>query len=88
MLLSLINPQMNAVLAKEDELAGDANDTSVGFEKMRENYVAGRAYWVEGGPGHGRKARRCRGGSVRRHPGAATTIPLTSPAAARAREQA
>ena len=48
--LSLINPQMNAVLAKEDELAGDANDTSVGFEKMRENYVAGRAYWVEGGP--------------------------------------
>ena len=48
--LSLINPQLNAVLAKEDELAGDANDTSVGFEKMRENYVAGRAYWVEGGP--------------------------------------
>ena len=48
--LSLINPQMKAVLAKEDELAGDANDTSVGFEKMRENYVAGRAYWVQGGP--------------------------------------
>ena len=41
--LSKINPQMKAVLAKEDELAGDANDTSVGFEKMRENYVAGAA---------------------------------------------
>lgn len=48
--LSLINPQMKAVLAKEDELAGDANDTSVGFRKMRENYVLGRAWWVEGGP--------------------------------------
>ncbi|MFR4804327.1 MAG: acetyl esterase [Eggerthellaceae bacterium] len=48
--LSKINPQMKAVLAKEDELAGDANDTSVGFEKMRENYVAGRAFWCEGGP--------------------------------------
>ena len=48
--LSLINPQMKAVLAKEDELAGDANDTSVGFEQMRENYVAGRAFWTEGGP--------------------------------------
>lgn len=48
--LSLINPHMQAVLAKEDELAGDANDTSVGFEQMRENYVAGRAYWCEGGP--------------------------------------
>ena len=46
--LSKINPQMKAVLAKEDELAGDANDTSVGFEKMRENYVAGRAFWCEG----------------------------------------
>lgn len=48
--LSKINPQMAAVLAKEDELAGDANDTSVGFEQMRKNYVAGRAYWREGGP--------------------------------------
>ena len=48
--LNLINPQMKAVLAKEDELAGDANDTSVGFEQMRENYVAGRAFWCEGGP--------------------------------------
>lgn len=48
--LSKINPQMKAVLAREDELAGDANDTSVGFEQMRENYVAGRAYWTEGGP--------------------------------------
>lgn len=48
--LSKINPQMKAVLAKEDELAGDANDTSVGFEQMRKNYVAGRAFWCEGGP--------------------------------------
>ncbi len=48
--LSKLNPGMKAVLAKEDELAGDANDTSAGFEIMRENYVAGRAYWVEGGP--------------------------------------
>lgn len=48
--LSKINPQMKAVLAKEDELAGDANDTSVGFEQMRENYVVGRAHWTEGGP--------------------------------------
>ena len=48
--LAKINPQMKAVLAREDELAGDANDTSAGFEQMRENYVAGRAYWAEGGP--------------------------------------
>lgn len=54
--LSLINPQMKAVLAKEDELAGDANDTSVGFEQMRENYVAGRAFWTEGGPVMAEKA--------------------------------
>ncbi len=54
--LSLISPQMKAVLAKEDELAGDANDTSVGFERMRENYVAGRAYWAEGGPVMAEKA--------------------------------
>ena len=46
-----------AVLAKEDELAGDANDTSAGFEQMRENYVAGRAYWVRGRPGNGREGR-------------------------------
>ena len=37
--LARISPQMAAVLAKEDELAGDANDTSAGFEQMRENYV-------------------------------------------------
>lgn len=48
--LAMINPQMKAVLAKEDELAGDANDTSVGFEIMRQNYVAGRAYWTQSGP--------------------------------------
>ncbi len=48
--LNLINPQMKAILAKEDELAGDANDTSVGFEVMRENYVQGRRFWTQGGP--------------------------------------
>ena len=48
--LSKINEGMRAVLAKEDELAGNANDTSAGFEQMRLNYPAGRAYWVEGGP--------------------------------------
>lgn len=48
--LSLISPQMKAVLAKEDELAGDANDTSVGFGVMRANYVEGRRYWTQGGP--------------------------------------
>ena len=48
--LSKINEGMRAVLAKEDELAGNANDTSAGFEQMRLNYTAGRAYWVEGGP--------------------------------------
>lgn len=48
--LARISPQMAAVLAKEDELAGDANDTSAGFEQMRENYVLGRAWWNEGAP--------------------------------------
>lgn len=48
--LNLISPQMKAILAKENELAGDANDTSVGFEVMRQNYVEGRRYWVQGGP--------------------------------------
>ena len=48
--LSLLSPQMRAVLEKESELAGDANDTSTSLEEMRENYVAARAYWVEGGP--------------------------------------
>ena len=48
--LARISPQMAAVLAREDELAGDANDTSAGFEQMRENYVLGRAYWNEGAP--------------------------------------
>lgn len=48
--LNLVNPQMKAILAKEDTLAGDANDTSVGFEVMRENYVLGRQYWLAGGP--------------------------------------
>ena len=39
--LARINPQMKAILAKEATLAGDANDTSVGFDIMRENYVLG-----------------------------------------------
>ena len=37
--LSKINEGMRAVLAKEDELAGNANDTSAGFEQMRLNYT-------------------------------------------------
>ena len=48
--LNLISPQMKEILAMEDQLGGDANDTSCGFEQMRENYVAGRRYWVQGGP--------------------------------------
>lgn len=48
--LARISSQMKAVLAKEDELAGDTTDTSVGFEVMRKNYVEGRKYWVQGGP--------------------------------------
>lgn len=48
--LAKLNPGMTAVLAKEDELAGDANDTSAGFEQMRLNYVASRQYWIQGGP--------------------------------------
>lgn len=55
--LSKINEGMRAVLAKEDELAGNANDTSAGFEQMRLNYTAGRAYWVEGGPEMAEKGR-------------------------------
>lgn len=34
----------------EDSFAGDANDTSVGFEQMRANYIEGRKFWVKGGP--------------------------------------
>lgn len=48
--LNLISPQMKAVLEVEDSLAGDANDTSVGFEQMRANYIEGRKFWVAGGP--------------------------------------
>lgn len=48
--LAGISPQMRAVLAKEDSLAGDANDTSAGFAQMRENYAVGRAWWNDGGP--------------------------------------
>ncbi len=48
--LGRISPQMKSVLDVESGLAGDANDTSVGFEQMRANYVEGRRFWVEGGP--------------------------------------
>ena len=41
---------MKAVLEVEDSLGGDANDTSVGFEQMRANYIEGRKFWVKGGP--------------------------------------
>lgn len=46
----LITKQMQAVLAKQNELAGDAFATDVGFEEMRENYVKERRFWNEGGP--------------------------------------
>lgn len=39
-----INDQMKAVLQKQNELAGDAFATNVGFEEMRENYVKERAF--------------------------------------------
>lgn len=48
--LSKISPDMKAALDKDNSLAGDANDTSVGYEKMRENYTKSREYWIEGGP--------------------------------------
>lgn len=48
--LSRISPQMKKVLDKQNELAGDAFDTQVGFEQMRENYVKERRFWNEGGP--------------------------------------
>lgn len=48
--LSRINKQMRAVLAKQDELAGDAFSTSGGFVEMRKNYLAERRFWNEGGP--------------------------------------
>lgn len=73
--LARISPQMAAVLAKEDELAGDANDTSAGFAQMRENYVAGRAWWNEGAPEIGPCGRRCGGRLLRRHRRAAL-LPL------------
>ncbi len=46
----LMNEQQKAVLAKSQELAGDAFDTNVGFEQMRENYIKERAYWNEEPP--------------------------------------
>lgn len=47
---NLITEQMKAVLAKQNELAGDAFATDVGFEEMRANYVKERQFWNEGGP--------------------------------------
>lgn len=46
----LMNDQMKAVLAKSQELAGDAFDTNAGFEQMRANYVKERAFWNEEPP--------------------------------------
>lgn len=48
--LARITDQMRAVLDKQNELAGEAFATDVGFEKMRENYTTERVYWNEGGP--------------------------------------
>ncbi len=48
--LARLTPQMRAVLAKQNELAGDAYATDVGFEQMRLNYAAERVFWNEGGP--------------------------------------
>ncbi|NPD32669.1 acetyl esterase [Eggerthellaceae bacterium zg-997] len=48
--LAAISPQMRAVLAREDELAASANETTDDFRLMRENYERSRAPWVEGGP--------------------------------------
>lgn len=48
--LAQIRPQMQAVLDKQQQLAGDSFATDVGFEQMRANYIAERAYWNIGGP--------------------------------------
>lgn len=48
--LNRINKQMQEVLAKQEELAGDAFATDAGFEVMRENYLKERRFWNEGGP--------------------------------------
>ena len=47
---NLMNAQMKAVVAKQNELAGDAFDTNVGFDELRLNYIKERAFWNEGGP--------------------------------------
>lgn len=48
--LSRLTPQMTAVLEKQNELAGEAFATNVGFEEMRTNYREERMFWNEGGP--------------------------------------
>ena len=78
--LSKINEGMRAVLAKEDELAGNANDTSAGFEQMRLNYTAGRAYWVEGGPEMAEKVDCKVEARMGTSPFACTTPPRTAQA--------
>ena len=45
-----ISKQMQEVLAKQNELAGNAFATDVGFEEMRKNYLKERKFWNEGGP--------------------------------------
>jgi acetyl esterase len=46
----MMTPETREVLAKQEELAGDAFATDVGFEEMRANYIKERAFWNEGGP--------------------------------------
>jgi acetyl esterase len=48
--LSRLTPQMTAVLAKQNDLAGDAFATDVGFVELRQNYAKERVFWNEGGP--------------------------------------
>lgn len=48
--MKLMNDQMKAVVAKQNELVENAFDTSVGLEKTRENYIKERVFWNEGGP--------------------------------------
>lgn len=47
--LNLINPQMRAVLAKQQELAGEF-DVNVDYPTMRARYTEERAFWNEGAP--------------------------------------
>jgi acetyl esterase len=48
--LSRINPQMQAVIQKSNELVQNAYATDAGFDVMRHNYNVERRFWNEGGP--------------------------------------